>query len=260
MQHHRRRARRARRRSPASTATTTRCGSSTATSCCACSTLPTPTRHRRAQRRLRRHRRERPHRAGRREQGRDRRRRRSRPRAPAHALRPPLLLAPARADRPAQRGRIAEGHDVPRGRSAARDVRRAPPARPGAVRVGEAGRRRRVREHLQPDLARGDRGHAAHGRDQPRPGVPAVVADVGRRDRGRARSARDPARRLRRAEHRGVRRVHRPGEVLRAARRRAVVHLRGLAPGVPGRRLQPRVPHPRRAADRASTGSTPGRR
>ena len=68
------------------------------------------------------------------------------------------------------------------------DVRGPPPTRPCALRVGEAGRRRRVREHLQPDLARDDRGHTPLGRDQPRSRVPAVVADVGRRHRS-ARSA-----------------------------------------------------------------------
>ena len=74
-------------------------------------------------------------------------------------------------------------------------------------------------------------------------------ADVGGRDRGGTRAARDPARRLRRAERRHVRRIHRPREAVRAPRRRSVVRLRGLAPRVPGRRLQPRLPHPRRAAE-----------
>ena len=153
--------------------------------------------------------------------------------------------------RPAARGR----------RSAARDVRRAPPARPGAVRVGASAsvasssrasstrsRPRRSRRRPRKDAINHDQAFLRSS--------PMSSAET----EARARAARDPARRLRRAERRGVRRVHRAGEVLRAARRRAVVHLRGLAPGVPGRRLQPRVPDPGRATARASTGSTPAPR
>ncbi len=68
-------------------------------------------------------------------------------------------------------------------------------------------------------------------------------------------------------EHRSVRRIHQPGELLRPTRRGTVIHLRRLTPGVPGRRLQPRVPdasrpterlrsprHPNHADDRPAVG------
>ena len=97
---HRRRRRSRSTRSRASTATTTRCDSSTATSCCACSSCPDPTSLDQLNDGVRRHR----SRAARSSPP-----RRARPRSPTttsptwpgcDALRPPLVLAAARADQP----------------------------------------------------------------------------------------------------------------------------------------------------------------